>query len=157
MTDPKITSIPCWSWHTVQRIAGSCSLGFWSSRSKHNMFKSIGTLFWNGWLASRKFHVNGAWRFVAKIDNRVSWKGKLLLYSWTPCPVWRFPKPAHPEARKARKPSLQTTCPRQQRRMPNSHLMPGGHHQLTTPYNSTQLSLVFSWWCPRSLRLATKD
>ena len=24
-------------------------------------------------------------------------------------------------------------------------LMPGGHHQLTTPYNSTQLSLVFSW------------
>ena len=28
-------------------------------------------------------------------------------------------------------------------------LMPGGHHQLTTPYNSTQLSLVFSWWCPR--------
>ena len=36
-------------------------------------------------------------------------------------------------------------------------LMPGGHHQLTTPYNSTQLSLVFSWWYPRSLRLATKD
>ena len=24
-------------------------------------------------------------------------------------------------------------------------LMSGGHHQLTTPYNSTQLSLVFSW------------
>ena len=24
-------------------------------------------------------------------------------------------------------------------------IMHGGHHQLTTPYNSTQLSLVFSW------------
>ncbi len=29
----------------------------------------------------------------------------------TPCPVRRFPKPAHPVARKARKPSLQTMCP----------------------------------------------
>ena len=36
-------------------------------------------------------------------------------------------------------------------------IMPGGHHQLTTPYNSTQLYLVFSWWCPRSVRLATKN
>ena len=32
-----------------------------------------------------------------------------------------------------------------------------GHHQITTPYNSTQLSLVFSWCCPWFSRLATYD
>ena len=26
-----------------------------------------------------------------------------------------------------------------------SYAIPGGHHQLTTPYNSTELSLFFSW------------
>ena len=39
------------------------------------------------------------------------------------CPVLRFPKPAPPEARKAKKPSLQTMCPQQQRRMLNSLLL----------------------------------
>ena len=38
-------------------------------------------------------------------------------------PVWRFPKPAHAEARKARKPSPQIMCPQQQRRMLNSLLL----------------------------------
>ena len=37
--------------------------------------------------------------------------------------LWQFPKPAHSEARKARKPSLQTMCPQQQRRMLNSLLL----------------------------------
>ena len=56
----------------------------------------------------------------------VSWKLKLLWYATTPCPVWRYPKPAHPHARKARKPSLHTIynmCPQQQRRMLNSLLL----------------------------------
>ena len=35
----------------------------------------------------------------------------------------RFPKPAHPEARNARKPSLQTTWLQQHRRMLNSLLL----------------------------------
>ncbi len=63
--------------------------------------------------------------FRGRIDNRGN--GNFLWYARTPCPVgrWQFPKLAHPEARKARKTSLQTMCPQQQRRMLNSLLLTG--------------------------------
>ena len=121
MTDPKITSMPCWCWHTVQRKLFSWNLEF--VQQVEQVQKYCHSVLKNGWLASQKFHVSVAWRFVAKIDNRVSWKWKLLWYARTPSSVWRFPKPAHSEARKARKPSLQTRCPQQQRRMLNSLLL----------------------------------
>ena len=120
MTDAKITSMPCWCWHTVQRKLFSRILEF--AQQAEQVQKYCHSVL-NGWLASQKFHVSVAWRFVAKIDNRISWKWKLLWYARTPCPLWRFPKTAHPEARKARKPSVQTMCPQQQRRMLNSLLL----------------------------------
>ncbi len=49
-------------------------------------------------------------------------KMETTLVRYNSLPSMRFPKPAHPEARKARKPSLQTMCPQQQRRMLNSLL-----------------------------------
>ena len=107
MTDPKITSMPCWCWHTVQRKLFSWILEFalqavlTGSKYCHSVLKrliSISTVSCERGLAFR-----GEDR-----QYRVSWKWKLIWYARTPCPVWRFPKPAHPEARKARKPSLQT-------------------------------------------------
>ena len=47
------------------------------------------------------------WRFVAKIDNYGQLKMETTLVRY----IYITPCPAHPVARKARKPSLQTMCP----------------------------------------------
>ena len=123
MTDPNITSMPCWCWHTPH--GANDSLFSWILEFAQQAEQV--QMYWHSML-KRLFSITQVscergLAFRGKIDNREN--GNFLWYARTPCPVglWQFPKPAQPEARKARKPSLQTMCPQQQRRMLNSILL----------------------------------